>query len=160
MFLLEKCYFLICFNLIKNDIQKSFIEQKTSISIFFDFEEKHRFRLIVTALCFMTVKHTVSSWFNMFHGVSRPWNKMFHCWFILIQHVSSLFHRSHSSSFMPIQPVSPLFHHCFTSGNEPLRFACSSNIHTHTHTNTHNCWQFNVRYDSVGFWPKKTRCWY
>ena len=54
-----------------------------------------------------------SSWFNMFRGVTRPWNKLFHCWLILIQHVSSLFHRPDSSCLMLIQHVSSLFHHCF-----------------------------------------------
>ena len=40
MLLLEKCYFLICFNLIKNDIQKSLIEQKKLDFDFFLFWRK------------------------------------------------------------------------------------------------------------------------
>ena len=62
--------------------------------------------------CFKTMKQNDSSWFNVFHGVSCPRNKLFHCWFILIQHVSSFFYPADSSCFMLIQPVSSLFLQC------------------------------------------------
>ena len=66
--------------------------------------------------CFTTMKKIVSLLihpFNVFHDVSRPWNKLFDCWFILSQHISSMFHRSDSLCFMLIQPVSSLLHQCF-----------------------------------------------
>ena len=66
--------------------------------------------------CFMTVKHTFLSWFNVFHDhettcfiltqhVSRCFmvmKQIFHCWFSLIQHVSSMFHHCSITLIHPV----------------------------------------------------------
>ena len=82
----------------------------------------------------MTMKHTVSSWFKVFHDHVSSWlfhdhetncfiadsswfNMFHHCFIALIHPVSCWFNLIHHCFIT----VSSLFHHCFTSGNEPLR---------------------------------------
>ena len=76
----------------------------------------HCFILILPdSRCFTTIKQNVSSWIDMFHGVSRPSNKLFHCWFMLIQPVSSLFHNCLTSLNALVSSWFNQFHHRFTT---------------------------------------------